>query len=352
VTGLACAGAIARRGASVCVLDPHPQAGMETSTHNSGVIHAGLYYPFGTLKARLCVEGRDRLYDFCARHAVPARRTGKLVVARDDSELAALESLARLAAGNGAEVTWLDGPDARARVPRVRARAALLSPATGIVDASEYVRALKRLAESSGAIVLLNTPLLHAAVQSEHVEAHTPRETVRASLLVNAGGLYADDVSAKCGGERFTIWPCRGDYAVLAPSAGAVVPMPVYPLPHHSGHGLGIHFTPTTDGTILLGPTIKYQTSKTDCEEGRTSLAEFATAARELVPDLEPSLLREAGSGIRAKLHPPHESFADFMIRPDALVPRIIHAAGIDSPGLTASLAIGERVAALVDDRL
>ena len=152
--------------------------------------------------------------------------------------------------------------------------------------------------------------------------------------------------------ERFRIWGCRGDYAELTGSAARRFSIPIYPMPEKSGHGLGVHFTPTTGGTVLLGPTSRYQESKTDYESDRVSLPEFLEAARRLVPSLSIGDLREGGSGIRAKLHPPQESFADFMIRADVGLPRLVHVAGIDSPGLTSCLAIGEMVAAIVKERI
>jgi glycerol-3-phosphate dehydrogenase len=178
----------------------------------------------------------------------------------------------------------------------------------------------------------------------------TERECIRASRVVNAAGLFADDVSRAFGGEPFRIWACRGDYAQLTAAAAARFGMPIYPLPEKSGHGLGVHFTPTTDGSVLLGPTSRYQDSKTDYESGRPPLEEFLAAARLLVPSLTLDQLREGGSGLRAKLHPPEERFADFMIRVDPRQPALVHAAGIDSPGLTSCLAIGKMVADLASE--
>lgn len=345
VTGLASAAAIAARGQSVCVLESHPRPGMETSTHNSGVIHAGLYYPPGTLKASLCLEGRDALYAFCERHGVPHRRTGKLVVADDRAREPELEAIAANARVNGARAELITAAGIRAREPRVRAALALWSPDTGIVDASQLVVALAARAREAGAVVLTGTRAINAERGAHGFVVDTGREQIRAARVVNAAGLFADDVSRAFGGETFRIWACRGDYAELAGSAAAGFSMPVYPMPEKSGHGLGVHFTPTMGGSVLLGPTSRYQDSKTDYESERPPLTEFLEAARRLVPDLELHQLRDGGSGIRSKLHPAHESFADFMIRADARQPRLIHAAGIDSPGLTSCLAIGRMVA-------
>ena len=347
VTGLASARAIAERGLSVCVLERHPRPGLDTSTHNSGVIHAGIYYPAGTLKARLCVEGRRRLYEFCERYHVPHKKCGKLIVAHDDDERRQLEELKQRGDTNGVEgLAIVDRAFIDRREPAVSAVAALWSPETGVVNAEDLVKTLLRGATNDGAVFLPGTRLVGADPQSDGLVLRTEREAIHARTVVNAAGLYADEVSRTLGGETFTIYPCRGEYVELTPSKRTLVNALVYPLPHK--HGLGVHIVKTTAGEVWLGPTATFQDSKDDYERNRLPVEAFVEPARRLLREVTINDLRLGGSGIRAKIHPPSESFADFMIRRDRDNPFVIQAAGIESPGLTSCLAVGELVASLV----
>ncbi|HUQ87829.1 MAG TPA: FAD-dependent oxidoreductase [Vicinamibacterales bacterium] len=348
VTGLASAVALADAGASVCLLERDARPGRATSTHNSGVIHAGLYYPTDSLKARLCVEGRDLLYEFCPKHRVPHSRCGKLVIAANDHEVAELEVLRKKSHANGVtSVEFVDAGFIKKKEPNVRAVAALWSPDTGILEAEALVKALEHLCKDRDVALLVGSPLTGATTTADGIELATPHEQFIAGTVVNAAGLYADKISQMLGGMTFHIYPCRGEYAELKPSRRSMVNGLVYPLPHASGAGLGVHLAKTTWGSVTLGPTIHYQESKNDYEGGRMPLEAFVEPAQRLLPWVTLADLQPGGSGIRAKLHGPGQRFADFLIERDANNPRVIQASGIDSPGLTSCLAVGRRVAEL-----
>ncbi len=353
VTGLGAARATAARGYSTCVLERHPRPGLDTSTHNSGVIHAGIYHPAGSLKSQLCVDGRRLMYEFCEAHNIPHVRCGKLIVGHDATELPSLERLLRLGTANGVEgLRLVDRTFIASREPAVSAEVAIWSPHSGVVDAEALVKALLRTAQAHDAMFLPGTTLLGAGPDADGMVLHTARERIHARAVVNAAGLYADEVSEMLGGERFTIYPCRGEYAEFIPAKRPLVNALVYPLPDASGHGLGVHLVRTTGGQVWLGPTIRYQQRKDDYESDRAPLEAFAESARRLIDGVTIDDLRLAGSGIRAKLHPSSESFADFMIRRDRENPRVVQAAGIDSPGLTSCLAVGKLVSEIVADGL
>ncbi len=365
VVGCAIAREVSARTADVFVLERLPKLGMATSTRNSGVIHSGIYYPPGSLKARLCVAGNRMTKEFCAARHVPHRNCGKLVVASRADQMEALERLAENGRRNGVEGLRLVGRERiREREPHIAAAAALEVPSTGIVAAEELVKAYARVAADQGASFLTHARVVSLAPRADGVavgvEMGDPaepgaaaRETVEARCVVNAAGLYADEVAALFGDTHYRIYPVRGEYAEISGPRAALVNALVYPLPHPDGLSLGMHLTRTLAGTLLVGPTARYVAEKDDYERDRLPLEEFLGHAQTLLPELALADLRPAYSGLRPKLVPPEgHGIADFIIARDPRCARAIHLVGIESPGLTAAPAIAQEVAELVMETL
>ncbi|MCP8937906.1 NAD(P)/FAD-dependent oxidoreductase [Alsobacter sp. SYSU M60028] len=349
VVGLAVARALALQGRSVVVLEAADGIGSETSSRNSEVIHAGLYYPAGSLKARLCVEGRERLYAFCASHGVPHRRCGKLVVAADATELAAVEAVGRRGAQNGVDdLEMISGAAARALEPSLACVGALLSPSTGIIDSHAYMLALLGDAEAHGAAFAFRTPFLRAEATGggftvEAGGAEPMRLTCGA--LVNCGGLHASRVAAAVAGLAGEHVPqtryAKGNYFVLA--GRAPFSRLIYPAPH--AHGLGVHLTLDLGGQAKFGPDVEW-VDAIDYEVDPARGEGFEAAIRCYWPGLPDGALAPGYSGIRPKIAGPHDPAPDFRVDgPEAHgVAGLVNLFGIESPGLTASLALADEV--------
>lgn len=355
VIGLACAAALARRGRSVVILERHEGPGRETSSRNSGVIHAGLYYPAGTLKARTCVEGRHALYARCERLAIPHRKSGKLVVAVREQEIAALEDLLEKGSAAGAEgLRILDGDEVRRREPLLSAAAALWSPESGIVDAHALMDSYLAEARSHGAEIAWRTELVGIDPSVSGCRLRTrdgtgETFTMDVDWLVNAAGLSADRVAALAGVDvdaaGWRIHLCKGDYFALAPSVQRPRCPLIYPVP--AGPGLGIHLTTDLGGRCIAGPDARYVDGiDYAVDPGRAEA--FADAVARYLPHLTAADLSPDYSGIRPKLAPPGAGFRDFVLDDGAAwgAPRTLHLMGMESPGLTAAGALAERVAA------
>jgi glycerol-3-phosphate dehydrogenase len=365
VVGCAVARELSARTRDVFVLEELPKLGMATSTRNSGVIHSGIYYPPGSLKARMCVAGNRLTKEFCTTHGVPHVDCGKLVVASREADIEALERLAENGRRNGVEgLRLVDRERIRQREPHVAARVALEVPSTGIVAAEELVKAYARTASEQGASVLTHARVVSlepgADAITVGVEIGDPadagrlaRETLEARCVVNAAGLYADEVAKLLGHTSYRIYPVRGEYAEITGARAQLVNALVYPLPHADGLSLGVHLTRTLWGTVLVGPTARYLLEKNDYEKDRLPVEEFLQSALGLLPELQLADLHLAYSGIRPKLVPPGgHGIADFIVARDPGCPRAIHLVGIESPGLTAAPAIAQYVASLVAETL
>ena len=354
VVGLAVAHALATRGNEVWLFEKHARVGAETSSRNSEVLHAGLYYPPGSLKARLCVEGRERLVAFCQREGVAWRNTGKLIVATADDERAELDALASRAAENGAVPLqpWT-GPEIRRRWPALHAAAGLFSPATGIIDAHGLMTRLRLRGEQRGVRLLLRHEVTAAEQRSAgwRLTVQQPDKavtTLDADAVVNAAGLWADAVAELPGvdhtlpRQRFV----KGCYFQVqgAPPADTLV----YPVPSPSLAGLGTHLTLDLAGQARLGPDVAPAADRLDYAVDAARVDAFLLAAQRFWPALTRDRLVPGYAGIRPKLDAAQP--ADFLVREgsDHGRPGWVDLLGIESPGLTASLALGAHVAALL----
>jgi L-2-hydroxyglutarate oxidase LhgO len=358
VVGCAIACAVSARWQDVFLLEQYPKLGMATSSRNSGVIHSGIYYPKNSLKARHCIEGNRLTYEFCEKHNVPFRRTGKLVVAADAHEEEELAALKRKGEDNGVEGLRLIGPaEIRKREPHIAGAAAIEVPSTGIVSAEELVHAYARVAAGQGAEIVMHTRVISLEPGKETIrvgvlignEEGALGETIEARCVINAAGLYADEVAALLGNNSWKIYPVRGEYCEIRGARASLINELVYPLPHAHGLSLGVHFTKTLWGTVLVGPTAMYVEGKDNYERDRLPIAAFAESAKTLLPEIAEKDLHLGYSGLRPKLVPPEgKGIADFVITRDPGVPQAIQLVGIESPGLTAAPAIAEYVAQLV----
>jgi glycerol-3-phosphate dehydrogenase len=362
IVGCAIAEALSRGWQDVFLVEQCPKFGMATSTRNSGVIHSGIYYAKNSLKARHCVEGNRLTKEFCASHNVPCRVTGKIVVAANALEESELHALQKKGQGNGVEgLRIIDSAGIRAIEPRVKGHAALLVPSTGICSAEDLVHAFARIAEEHGANLVNHAKVIALEPVKDAIrvrlrigdEEQSETESIEARCVINAAGLYSDEVAQLLGPRPWKIFPVRGEYCEIRGPRSGLIQNLVYPLPRHDGLSLGLHFTKTLWGTLLVGPTAAYVEGKDNYERDRMTVPEFVSDAQTMLPELEESDLQLGYTGLRPKLLPPGgHDIPDFVIEPDKEVPRVIQLVGIESPGLTAAPAIAKHVLSLVEETL
>lgn len=353
VVGLAIARALALEGREVLVLEAERAIGTGTSSRNSEVIHAGIYYPAGSLKARLCVDGKQLLYRYCESRQVAHRRLGKLIVATSEAEAPTLEKYRSHARANGVDdLSPLSAAQVRALEPQVHCVAGLLSPSTGIIDSHALMHAYQADLEAHGGTVVLGAPILGGALQPARMIVHVGGEapmSLHTDLLVNAAGLAAQQVSESLAGIAPAAVPRRylakAHYFALA--GRSPFQRLVYPLANSAG--LGTHVTLDLSGNARFGPDVSW-IDNIDFSFDESRRAQFASAIRLYYPDLDESRLQPAYTGIRPKISAPTEPAADFCIRGPQQHAGCPYVAlyGIESPGLTASLAIAEHVRQLL----
>ncbi|MCE1184082.1 MAG: NAD(P)/FAD-dependent oxidoreductase [Rhodocyclales bacterium] len=358
VVGLACARALAQAGREVLILESAAQFGTGISSRSSEVIHAGLYYPAGSWRARCCMAGRARLYAYCAARGIAHRRLGKLVVATDTAQTPALATLARQAAALGVPVELLSAPQAQALEPALRCVAALHSPETGIIDSHALMQALLADAEAAGAQLVCHAPVAGGQTRPGgglvlQVGGIHQME-IAARQVVNAAGLGALPLARRWHGLDPKRLPAshyaRGNYFAL--SGKAPFQRLIYPLPEPGG--LGIHLTLDLGGQARFGPDVEWLdapgSAGFDYRVAPARAARFYPAIRRYWPELPDQALQPAHAGIRPKIHAPHEPAADFCLQGPQTHghPGLVELFGIESPGLTSSLALAEVVMGLL----
>lgn len=351
VVGLAVARALALQGREVLVLEAAKAIGTGISSRNSEVIHAGMYYPSGSLKARLCVQGRALLYEYCAARGVGHRRCGKLIVATTPGQVSQLQAIVERARQNGVgELQWLNQQQAQQLEPDLACEAALLSPQTGIIDSHALMLALLGDCQNAGGVLALHSSLAHIQYANGAIEVESNDGTrLRTQWLINAAGLQAVDLARRMRGLDARHVPkaffAKGNYFTLA--GRAPFSRLVYPVPEAGG--LGVHLTLDLGGLAKFGPDVQWVESPDDLLVDAARGVAFYAEVRKYWPGLKDGALQPGYAGIRPKISGPQETAADFWIAGPAShgVPGLVNLFGIESPGLTASLAIGELVAHL-----
>ncbi|MDI6726012.1 MAG: NAD(P)/FAD-dependent oxidoreductase [Smithellaceae bacterium] len=354
VVGLAIAEALCKECDGIVVLERNSSFGMETSSRNSEVIHSGIYYPTGFLKARLCTTGKALLYDWCLAKEIPHRKAGKLIVATSTDEVEELDSLLKQAQLNGVDdLVRLGSSDVRQLEPEVKAVEALYSPSTGIIDSHQLMRSLLISAESRGATIAYRSAATAICFDGARyrIEVNGGEYVVETKALINSAGLAADKIAALAGidiqKEGYALKYCKGSYFSSSPSPR--LNHLIYPVPAPNKEGLGIHATLDLAGRVRFGPDTLY-TDVLDYRVDETARASFYQAISRYLPAMKIEYLTPDMSGIRPKLQGPGEPYRDFIIREEKQngLRGMINLIGIESPGLTSCLAIGQRVLSLV----
>ena len=349
VVGLAVAAELAERGVGVVVLEQHELIGSETSSRNSEVIHAGIYYPQGSLKAQLCVEGKHRLYEYCEHYHVPHMRCGKIIVATSTDQADGVRAYIKKGQDNGVvDLTWLSADEISELEPEVVSVGGVLSPSTGVIDSHAYMLSLQGRLEQHDGWLALNTQVLQVSSHGGLTEVVTAEMTLHCDWLINCAGLHAPQLARDMHSPQYDVPSAhyaKGHYYAYSgaqPFSRLVYPMAV-------AGGLGVHVTLDLAGQVKFGPDVQWLDA-IDYSFDESRFDSFVEAIRHYYPGLQPDRLHPGYTGIRPKLAPGGAEFVDFRIDAPAQhgVPGRINLLGIESPGLTASLAIASRVADVV----
>jgi len=355
VVGLAIAAELSKKYANVFVIEKHHLFGQETSSRNSEVIHAGIYYPKGSLKAKLCVEGKEKLYTFCDQYEVPYRKCGKLIVATNTAEEPALDEIKQKAINNGIhDLRFLNQEDIKELEPNVSATKALFSPSTGIIESHSFMKQLETLAVNNGVQMVYHTQVTAISkikegyqIQLKEVDGST--FSFSSKRIINAAGLESDLISNMLGmqDEDLKINFCKGQYFRINPPKNRLLNRLIYPVPDPNMEALGIHVTVDLSRGVKLGPDVKYLVkNEYDYKVDHDRQKDFHQSVKRFLPWLELDDLSPEMAGIRPKIQKQGGPVKDFYIQEESAqgFPGFVNLIGIESPGLTASLAIADYV--------
>ncbi len=363
VIGLAIAAELADRfhNQSVILLEQHHKFGQETSSRNSEVIHAGIYYPKASLKAILCVEGKHLLYDFCSKWKVPHEPSGKLIVANTPEEVSTLEELLIRGKENGVkDLQFLDSSQISRYEPNIKAEAAIYSPSTGIIDSHKLMERLEWLAVSKKTIIACGHKVTSIEFMGNQyaVSYQGPQGTydsINSSWVINSSGLSSDYIASLPGIDidtaGYRLFPCKGEYFSIPVSRAKLVSRLIYPPPYKDLRGLGIHFTKKLDGSAKLGPNAFYVDAP-DYTVTAEHASQFYNSLKEYLPFLNAKDLCPDMAGVRPKLQPPNSPIRDFIVshEKERGLNGFINLIGIESPGLTSCLSLAKMVADLIEE--
>lgn len=360
VVGLAVAKELAKKKKAIVVVEKNKSFGQETSSRNSEVIHGGMYYPTGSLKAKLCIEGRYYLYELCQKYNIPYKKIGKLIVATEKEEIPSLDKLLTQGRTNGAsELRMINQKELSELEPRVRGISALYSPETGIIDSHRLMQYLLDDTKSNGAIVVFNSEVVAIEKLSDGYKVSVKNDsdivTLKTQILINCAGLDSDNIAEMAGIDidkfKYKLHYCKGQYFRVGTNKSALINRLVYPVPKPKSAGLGIHATLDLAGSLRLGPDDNYLDGRDkDYSVDNSKRTAFYLSVKKFMPFLEEDELQPDISGIRPKLQSQNENFRDFIIKEetDSGLAGFINLIGIESPGLTASPAIGKMVKKMV----
>jgi len=361
VIGLAIAEKITAERRNVFVIEKHPTFGQETSSRNSEVIHAGIYYTKDSLKARLCVEGKKLLYDYCKKNDVPFNNCGKLIVATSDDEISIIEGIRQTAVKNGVDdLVVLDRHQIAAMEPNIFALKALFSPSTGIVDTHSLMKRYETNAVNNGCQIVYGSEVkgidrIENGFRIFLLDADQKDYSFTTNIVINSAGLSADKISEMVGinDEKLKILFCKGEYFRVNPPKNRLVSRLIYPVPHQNMEGIGIHVTIDMGGGVKLGPDVKYLDSNVyDYKVTASKQEEFYRSVKKFLPFLKFDDIAPEMAGIRPKIQRPGEPQRDFYIMEERRrgFPGFINLIGMESPGLTSSISIAKYVNGLIND--